>query len=190
MAVLAIPLLEAAANALLVALGVTATVGGAVVVSDEVRKRTKAASDAKARTDAQPITTTRQTCQKCPPDCGQLVPVNHSMNEEPRAYQARITGFAPGTEWRWAGLDFDGFKSALCQLQEAKGNYDQFFDEDDDVKFFFFGFRKMGEQAVAQATAVRSNPPATLNWYFQTPKAYAFMTPKLTALGIVAAYVP
>ena len=190
MAALAIPLLAAAADALLVALGITVVVGGTLVVSDEVRKRTKAASDAKAKTDAQPITTTRQACQKCPPDCGQLVPVNHSMNEEPRAYQARITGFAPGTEWRWAGLDFDGFKSALCQLQEAKGNYDQFIYPGGKIKPFFQGFDKMKVQATAQATTVRANPPTSLNWCFQTPMTYALMSRTLSAMGIVTVYAP
>lgn len=190
MAALAIPLLAAAADALLVALGITVVVGGTLVVSDEVRKRTKAASDAKAKTDAQPITTTRQACQKCPPDCGQLVSVNHSMNEEPRVYQVRITGFAPGTEWRWAGLDFDGFKSALCQLQEAKGNYDQFFDSKGQVKPFFSGFKQMETQATSQSIVVRTNPPSSLTWYFQTPLAYAFMLKKLTMIGIIATFVP
>ncbi|WP_147310550.1 Tox-REase-5 domain-containing protein [Cupriavidus taiwanensis] len=29
----------------------------------------------------------------------------------------------------FAGLDFDGFRSPQCLLQEAKAKYDQFFDE-------------------------------------------------------------
>lgn len=48
MAALALPLLESAVNALLVALGVTTVAGTAVVVSEEVKKRQREAADAKA----------------------------------------------------------------------------------------------------------------------------------------------
>lgn len=192
MAALALPLIEGAVDALLAAFATTAAVGTGVVVVDQVQKRAKAASESKDKAIAQTATTSakRKACDKCPPDCGQLVERNWNMSEDARAYQAKITGFTPRTEWGWMGSDFDGFKSTLCQLQEAKANYDQFFDKDGDVKIFFGGFRDMSVQAVTQAGIVRINPPASLNWYFQTPKAYALMYPKLSALGITAAYVP
>ncbi len=42
--------------------------------------------------------------------CGTLVKRNWNMSEDSRGYQARITGFLPGTEWKYKN-DFDGFKS-------------------------------------------------------------------------------
>lgn len=192
MAALAIPLVNGAVDALLAAFATTAVVGTGVVVADQVQKRAKAASESKDKAIAQTATTsaTRKACDKCPPDCGQLVQVKHSMNEEPRAYQARITGFPPGTEWEWMGLEFDGFKSQLCQLQEAKGNYDQFIYPNGKVKPFFTGIKKMEKQAFTQATAVRANPPSSLTWYFQTPMTYTLMSRTLSVMGIVSEYVP
>ncbi|WP_241023720.1 Tox-REase-5 domain-containing protein [Paraburkholderia sp. Ac-20340] len=83
---------------------------------------------------------------KCPPEkTGEKLRRNHSMNPEPRRYQARITGYEYGIttddkgretnqgwnmEWAWqptgepTPINFDGFVKPQCLLQEAKGNYD------------------------------------------------------------------
>ncbi|MBB3002859.1 hypothetical protein FHX57_005232 [Paraburkholderia tropica] len=66
----------------------------------------------------------RERSCKCPPEKGgEKVRRNHSMNPEPRRYQARITGYEYGIttdgkgretrdgwnmEWAWLGTDFDG----------------------------------------------------------------------------------
>ncbi len=52
-------------------------------------------------------------------------------------YQGCVTGRPYGIgegrtgwneEWLWLGTDWDGFVSEECLLQEAKGNYDMFFE--------------------------------------------------------------
>ncbi|MBB5468151.1 hypothetical protein HDG32_004276 [Paraburkholderia sp. CI2] len=136
---------------------------------------------------------------KCPPEKGALVRKNHSMNPEPRRYQARITGFeyaiatdgkgretAEGwnMEWDWLDIDFDGFQHSQCLLQEAKGNYDQFFKENKELKFPFKGFTKMQEQIAIQGEAVRANPPSRLMWYFETPQTRAYMMNTLRQFGV------
>jgi len=96
-------LIEAALGRLLVALGVTVAGGAAI---DQVRKRKDEANNARtapiAQTDAQ--TKAKEKCKECPPDKGALVTRNWNMSEVSRAYQARITGFSPYTEWNWRGL--------------------------------------------------------------------------------------
>jgi len=165
-------LIEAALGRLLVALGIT--VAGSAAV-DQVRKRKEEADNARtapiAQAEAQ--TKTKEKCKDCPPDKGALVTRNWNMSDVSRAYQARITGFAPYSEWNFGGVDFDGFRSSQCLLQEAKALYDQFFDpEDGEPKFFFRlsgGDRKIVRQAQAQTAIVVASSPARLNWYFMQP---------------------
>ncbi|MGF6841595.1 hypothetical protein QF001_005490 [Paraburkholderia youngii] len=150
---------------------------------------------------------------KCPPEKGAMVQKNHSMNPEPRRYQARITGFQYGIvtdgkgretnqgwnmEWMWqpAGepkpILFDGFVEAHCLLQEAKGNYDQllerFFDENGDPKYSFDGFTTTKNQIFKQGRVVKQNPPTKLMWYFQTPEARAYLMDTLRRAGVPSVY--
>jgi Restriction endonuclease fold toxin 5 len=175
MVVLAIPLLEAAGAALAEALpamaGGAATAGILSLPGDTEQGKSK----------TQPVTRAvpkqGESCKKCPPDGGSLVTRSWSMSETSSDYQARVTGFAPGTEWSFSGLDFDGFRSAQCLLQEAKARYDQFFDPDDGQPKFFFrlsGARKITQQARIQSAVVASNPPSQLNWYFMQPLSYRY----------------
>ncbi|MBB5421016.1 restriction endonuclease fold toxin 5 domain-containing protein [Paraburkholderia atlantica] len=143
---------------------------------------------------------------KCPPEKGgKKVQKNHSMNPEPRRYQARITGFEYGIttdakgretsqgwnmEWEWFATDFDGFQHSQCLLQEAKGNYDQFIMDDGEVLRFFTGLDSMQDQVKTQGAIVRANPPARLMWYFQTPKTRAYMLRILSANGVSSTYQP
>ncbi|MGF6481005.1 hypothetical protein QFZ91_003168 [Paraburkholderia sp. JPY419] len=143
---------------------------------------------------------------KCPPEKGgEKVQRNHSMNPEPRRYQARVTGFDYGIvtdakgretsqgwnmEWAWLGTDFDGFQPSQCLLQEAKGNYDQFIGADDRPKPFFVGFKRMADQIFDQGTTVRANRPARLTWYFQTPKTREYMISTLRAAGVPSVNQP
>ncbi|MQA40677.1 Tox-REase-5 domain-containing protein [Rugamonas aquatica] len=180
---------------ILAALGVGLATGAAGEAALEAaRKRQQEADKAKAApiARADPVTKAREKCKDCPPDRGALMPVNHSMSDNSREYQARITGFPPGMEWKFAGKDFDGFKSALCLLQEAKAACDQFFGKNGKFRYPFQEsiFLKMGEQAETQALIVRSNAPATLTYYFQTPLAYSYMKTQLLVLGITLLYAP
>ncbi|EDZ97651.1 hypothetical protein BH160DRAFT_7057 [Burkholderia sp. H160] len=147
----------------------------------------------------------RERSCKCPPEKGVMVRRNHSMNAKPRRYQARITGFAYGIvtdgkgretnegwnmEWDWLDIDFDGFQPSQCLLQEAKGNYDQFFKENGELKFPFKGFLTMQEQIATQGEVVRANPPSRLMWYFETPKTRALMMNTLRLAGVPSVYQP
>ena len=175
---LAFPALEAAVTALLVALGIGV---GTAVVADEVKRRQKAASEAGTGEVAKTATQARtKTCEKCPPDCGALVERKWSMSPAAREYQARVTGFAPFTEWDFAGIDFDGFSSADCMLKEAKSRYDQFITEGEDAelmpKQWYKAFElKMLPQAERQAQVAASAPPAKLTWFFQGTRTYQYM---------------
>ncbi|MYM31281.1 hypothetical protein GTP58_23355 [Duganella sp. CY15W] len=181
MAALAVPLVEGAALALLRALGVIAVTGaGAVAVNEAAKKKAEAAEKAKVAPIAQAGTQskTRDACSKCPPDCGTLVTRNWNMSEESRGYQARITGFAPMTEWSFKGSDFDGFKSQACMLLEAKAKYDQFFNAAGQPKLFFSftGLPKISAQASRQSLIVETSMPASLHWHFMQPLSYRYFT--------------
>ena len=194
MAVLAWPALEGAVVALMAALGIGVVTA---VVSEEVKRRQRAAKEAGtadvAKT-APPLSTT--ACKKCPPECGVLLERNWSMSAEARGYQARVTGFVPGTEWGWMGIDFDGFASANCMLKEAKSRYDQFLTQGEDAelepKIWYRAFQtKMLPQAQRQAAAAAAAPPAGLTWYFQGPLTYEYMAPQVMRFPpLTALYVP
>lgn len=197
MAALAVPLIEGAAMALLRALGVVAVAGaGAAVVNEAAKKKAESAERAKATPIAQAgsQTKTRDTCTKCPPDCGTLVARKWNMSEDARAYQARITGFAPLTEWSFGGTDFDGFKSQACLLLEAKARYDQFFLSGQQPKFFFniTGRVKIMRQATKQSAVIDASPPAQLHWHFMQPLSHAYFTQAFRAafLPIITVLTP
>ncbi|TDV26690.1 restriction endonuclease fold toxin 5 of polymorphic toxin system [Paraburkholderia caballeronis] len=142
---------------------------------------------------------------KCPPEKGEKVRRKHSMNPEPRRYQARITGYEYGIttdgkgretrdgwnmEWAWLGTDFDGFQPSQCLLQEAKGNYDQFLNEQDMPRFPFQGFKDMLDTIQKQGRLVQANPPAKLIWYFETPGTRALMMAALRSANVPSVYRP
>lgn len=182
-------LIEVALGRLLAALGVILAGG---VTIDELRKRKEDADNARtapiAQTEAQ--TKAKAKCKECPPDKGALVTRRWNMSEVSRAYQARVTGFAPYTEWNFRSVDFDGFRSQQCMLLEAKARYDQFFDpEDGQPKFFFTlsgGERKIVLQAQAQSAIVIASPPARLTWYFMQPISYRYFTRRFVTDGVAA----
>jgi len=177
MAVLAIPLIEMAGAAL--AEAIPALLGGTAVAAILSIPGDHAEYKSKTQPVARTMPKTDESCKKCPPDAGSLVTRNWNMSDISRQYQAQVTGFAPGTEWNFSELDFDGFRSSMCQLEEAKAKYDQFFDQDTGrPKRFFtlFGVQKMRAQAQAQSVAVGANPPALLRWYFMQPISYDYFT--------------
>lgn len=161
--------------------------------------------DSEAKPTDRALPRTEEPCKKCPPDLGMKVRRRHGENWNAYAYQARITGFDYDTEyclwsdeWNWKVLtlgsefdiDFDGFVSTECLLQETKGNYDSFIDEDGEQAGWFGGFKTMRLQASRQAGAVRTNPPARLRWYFQTPRTQALLRQLLNSLGAESVVVP
>lgn len=186
MAALALPLIEGIGTRILVWLGVGIAGAGAAA---EVAHRKEDAENARtapiAGSDAQ--TKEKEACKECPPDKGVLVTRNWNMSPISRAYQARITGFTPYTEWKFGGVDFDGFRSSECLLQEAKAKYDQFFDPEDGQPKFFFrlsGERKIRNQARAQSAVVVASSPSRLNWYFMQPLSYRYFTGAFSGEGL------
>ncbi|AJX81534.1 restriction endonuclease fold toxin 5 domain-containing protein [Burkholderia pseudomallei] len=200
MAGLVFPVIEAAAvelGPILARVGV-ALLGGATVAGTASLSGDTPKEDSKATPDVRALPRTDESCKKCPPEAGTRVRRNHGVNWNSYRYQARITGFPFDTEacrwseeWRWLGVDFDGFQSGECLLQETKGNYDQFLDGSiPKADQWFDGFRSMQDQIIAQGTVVRANPPARLMWYFATPLAQKKMATALARMGIPSVYQP
>ena len=192
MAGLAVPAIEGLAEWLVPRLVIL--FGGAVLADQVARKK----DDTKEQAPAIPDTATRtrtRNCTQCPPDCGSLVTRNWNMSAVSQAYQARVTGFAPGTEWNFAGNDFDGFRSGMCRLEEAKAKYDQFFDSDTgDPKAWWrnSGGEGLILQARTQNAIVIANPPTTLCWYFMEQMTYSWCASQFgrARLSIVAVHQP
>ncbi|MBC8726547.1 hypothetical protein F6X37_35085 [Paraburkholderia sp. 31.1] len=136
---------------------------------------------------------------KCPAEKGTKAPVPYEMSELSARYQYYVTGFAPGWEWNFSNKDFDGFEKAKCLLQEAKANYDFFFDNRGKPKFFFFhgkGPKNTGEakskpaydsivhQAKEQSNVVIANPPTSLRWYFMQKNFFQWATVEFGSKGL------
>jgi Restriction endonuclease fold toxin 5 len=184
MAALAFTALEGIALRVLAAVGV-GVVGGAAgeSVKEQARKRQEEADKAKsspmARTDA--TTQTKEKCKECPPDSGKPFQRNFKVRKPWIDYQAKITGMANGPtfimEWDFAGTKFDGFVSAGCLLQDAKGGYDKFFNlwGGFDCPFQREIFREMSEDAAVQNNKAAPKPPVRLRWYFQEPVSFRYM---------------
>jgi len=85
-------------------------------------------------------------------------------------------------EWRFSGVDFDGFWAASCTLVEAKYGYRQFLEQDwlgrwqpreivnsqrKHLDFMSKAIKGFPTQASQQYDTIKGNtPPAQLSWYF------------------------
>ena len=184
MAVLAIPLIEAIALRVLIALGIGAAAGEAAEeVKEALRKKDEEAERAKTTplARAEEIAKTKKKCDLCEPDCGALFTRSTAgWSEISIAYQARISGFSVGpgfiNEWMFKGITFDGFESEACLLKEAKAKFDQFFDDFGQRKPWWQGDTKMIEQAVSQSLVAVPQPPIRLQWYFMESKSYRYFS--------------
>ncbi|PMS17616.1 hypothetical protein C0Z18_19335 [Trinickia dabaoshanensis] len=133
----------------------------------------------KSKSAARAIPAPNESHAQCPPRRGWLVTRRWHMSDISRDYQARVTGFAPFTEWKFMNIEFDGFRSSECRLQEAKARYDQFFDKKTGFpKNFFqiFGVQRMRNQARIQSAIAKNNPPARLTWYFMQPMSHKYFS--------------
>lgn len=173
-------MIEAVVTRVLIALGIGAAGEAA---REAVKARNEEADKAKstsiARAEAQ--TKAREKCKECPPDHG--TPYNRSTagwSELSIAYQVRICGLPSGpgfiTEWMYNGITFDGFDSSQCLLKEAKGRYDQFFDEFGDPKEWWKGDEPVMSEAAKQSAAAKPMPPIQLRWHFMQPMSYRFFS--------------
>jgi hypothetical protein len=152
--------------------------------------------DSKATPVPRTLPRTGERCKRCPPDAGFPDTTTHDMTPAARRYQGYVTGRPYGVgegrrgwneEWKWNNTDWDGFVPEECVLQEAKGNYDIFFEpwaKNTDA------FRDMQKTAFSHAAKVRANPPTRIRWYFQTPKTYELMEPLLKRYSVESEFKP
>lgn len=188
--------LIAAAGRLAVGAAAGAAVGGVAALPGDTPREDSEAKPGAMATDRE-LSRTAEACKKCPPDMGMVVRRAHGVNWNAYTYQARITGFAFDTvacrwsdEWLWMGVNFDGFASTECLLQEAKGNYDHFVDGDGQVHVWFKGLRALQDEAARQAAVVLGSPPTKLRWYFQTPRMWEAMAPRLASMRVDSVLFP
>ena len=183
MASLGLQALGQAGLRLLTALGITAAGGAAVDGAREVtRKRQEDADKAKTSPIAQTTTKAGEKCKDCPPDRGvpALQPTK-GWSELSIAYQQRIAMMPPApsgflSEWSFNGVQFDGFDSTQCLLKEAKGRYDQFFDDFGVPRRWWEGEEPLIDEAMRQGAAARPRPPITLRWHFMQPLSYRYFS--------------
>lgn len=191
MAAFAIPLIESAVAALggwlLRAVAVLAGAGVAQMAGKEK-------DDIRARTSAQELARDDRPCKDCPPRAGYRVRATHFMNPPPREYQGRVTGWPYSVEqgwseeWKWDGTWFDAFVSDPCLIQEAKGNYDQFFQPWAVGKFK--GFEEMMLEIEERGVIAKANPPTRVRYYFQGPKTLEEMRETLLRSQVEFEYFP
>ncbi|NRR29038.1 hypothetical protein HSX11_02465 [Oxalobacteraceae bacterium] len=196
MGALAIPAIDAVVVRVLALLGAGAVAG---IADEAVRKRQEDAEKAKstpiARTEAQ--TKTKEKCKECPPDKGfTFNQPTTQWSETSIAYQARISGLPVGpgfiTEWKFAGIAFDGFDSSQCLLKEAKAKYDQFFNASGAMQKWWEGDDDIYSEAIRQSAVAKPMPPVQLHWYFMQPMSYRFFSLAFIkmSLPIVSTYQP
>ncbi|KFF50094.1 hypothetical protein GY26_03900 [Gammaproteobacteria bacterium MFB021] len=111
-------------------------------------------------------------------------------------------------EWRFSGVDFDGFWSASCTLVEAKYGYRQFLEQDLDgewgpreifnrsgrrLDFMTSTLEDFPRQAGRQQKTIDSNmPPASLIWYFsdEVVRNYVRRTFELRGVSVLCTHEP
>ncbi len=193
MVAIAIPAIEAAATRVLIGLGVGAV---AAEASREVARSKREAADKAAatplsRADACTSGDNKPGCRNCLPDRGAFsYRSTEGWSDLAIAYQQRIGGMPTAsmaghiTEWKWMGVDFDGFESGQCLLKEAKARYDQFFDEFGDPKEWWKGDEPIMAEAAAQSVVAKPQPPVQLRWHFMQPMSYRFFSKVFSAMRL------
>ncbi len=167
---------------------------GVGIAAETAKKQAETNTDAKDKSVAKTETTTKEkkACEKCPPDCGELVLRNtNGWKPWTIAYQQKIGGMPPAPagylyEWAFLGTDFDGFQSSECLLKEAKAKYDQFFDDFGYRLPWWTGHNTLIDQALVQSEKVRPVSNSTkLNWYFMEPVSYRFFSTIFSKMELV-----
>jgi hypothetical protein len=194
MAALAIPAIEVVATRVLVALGigVASAEAGKEVARQRREAAEKAAATPLAKADACTQGDRKPACKDCPPDRGAFSHQSTAgWSAVAIAYQQRICSMPPApmpgclTEWRWMGIDFDGFESSQCLLKEAKSSYDQFFAAPNEFRYPFQQriFQDMLVRSVAQDAVAQPKPPVQLHWHFMEPMSFAYMAPRISRMA-------
>lgn len=135
------------------------------------------------RTGAQ-AKTDEKTCENCPPE-GKVIPMVRRCSRWSMvtiSYQTRICGtfYNPETqqiqEFKYCGVSFDGWKDKLCQFQEAKARYDQFFKADGTRKTWWTGDISANNQATRHQAVATVNQPLKVVWIFMQPVSYRYFS--------------
>ncbi len=90
------------------------------------------------------------------------------MSERAAAFQAEVTGAAPGSVYRVGGVDFDGFANGT--LLEAKGPGYATFVRGGQFQPWFQGADGLVSQATRQLAAAGGTP---IQWVVAEPEAAA-----------------
>ncbi|MBS8268883.1 hypothetical protein DYI26_09140 [Halomonas litopenaei] len=156
-------------------------------------------SDADTRTDTDARTREcdeEEECNDCKPVDGFIFqPLNrnyHTGGGDWVFYQLYVANMGGGPifamvngkiqEWKYRGVDFDGFWSNSCTLVEAKKGYERFFVVDDEgiitprnIPFMESILEGFHDEADSQLVAIAdSRPSATLRWYFSEKTVYLY----------------
>ncbi|HIB6175451.1 TPA: Tox-REase-5 domain-containing protein, partial [Klebsiella variicola subsp. variicola] len=79
-------------------------------------------------------------------------------------------------EFKYCGVSFDGWKDKLCQFQEAKARYDQFFKADGTRKTWWTGDISANNQATRHQAVATVNQPLKVVWIFMQPVSYRYFS--------------
>jgi hypothetical protein len=110
---------------------------------------------------------------------GGFVEATESMSARAAAYQAEVTGAAPGTVYRVGGVDFDGFANG--SLLEAKGPGYANFVRSGQFQPWFQGADDLVSQASRQLLAAGGSP---IQWFVAESEAATAIRNLLAQNGI------
>ena len=157
------------------AAGIGATAGTVYNHISDLDERARAAARDIARTCAANIA----ICGGCSAQNGVTVArPRPSMSLRAREYQQYISLFPQGVEWRYNGVDFDGFHPLRCTLVEAKDRHTHLlcsFRYIDDPLVLRADFQpwsissalpSLKDEAIRQLAAAIPRPPVSLEWHF------------------------
>ena len=164
-------------------------------------------ADALARTLAAACAAEPGQCEACDANRGQpSAPPNRNLSPRAAEYQQFISGFPRGVEYRYNGVDFDGFWRSVCTLVEAKDAYTQFMDvrtseggvfssagiRSVDWRDWFSGAGDLNVEARRQVAAAVPSPPVLLQWHCSQIALTILLTEQFGAerISIVPQYTP
>jgi hypothetical protein len=191
------PFIETVARRVLAALGAGGVAGEIIKKRNDEAKEARSTPIARAEAKAGE----KEKCNDCPITKG--APFNRIFPKRLpwHDYQALICGLpisglpsGPGfiTEWKYNGVQYDGFDLSQCFLKEAKAGYDRFFDKGGLPKAWWeYNVLDLTDQIVAQDMAA-TPPPTRLEWFWQEPNSYGYFSTLLSksAPRVIHHYLP
>lgn len=179
------------------AAGIGATTGTIYDHITDLEERARRAAQDIARTCAANVA----VCDACNAKNGTTVALNRSMSPRARVYQQFISLFPNGVEWRYNGVDFDGFHLLRCALVEAKDRYAfmlcRVVDPLDPLGIYVdwapwaqgSGKAALIAEAARQLAAAIPRPPISLEWYFSESVTAQVMELEFSRAGLPTAII-